>query len=125
MARINVRNIVSKDLWKRIGNDLRGRASDWWKSNQAAIVGMGKDELHEIAIALKAKDVKRAQMAILSRLDPNDPEDWKVWVSFRDGTTKRLRAAAARRKRMLDALEELGRVAAKIVGVAVLAAIGL
>lgn len=81
--------------------------------------------MREIANALRAGNTKRAQMAILSRLDPSDPDDWAVWVAYRDGTTKRLRAAAARRHRMLLALEQLGKATARTIGRVVGAFLGV
>ncbi len=115
--------LFTKSMWREVGKDLRGSSSKWWKTNQSAIVGLGKEEMRAIAYALKSGNSKRAQMEILSRLDPKVQSDWDVWVSYRDGTTKRLKAAARRRKKMLDALEELGKRLARLIGKAVLAAL--
>ena len=110
-------------MWSDVGEDLRGFSRRWWLHNKKSLIGMGRDELRMIAVELKAGNSKRAQMAILSKLDPNDPDDRKVWEAYRDGTTLKLRAAARRRHDMLKALERLGKTVAKLIGKAILAAL--
>ena len=111
--------LFTKSLWEAVGQDLRGAAGKWWDNWEPTLVGLTKDEMRDVFASLKAGDSVAAKQAVIARMSPAE------WRAYRDGTTKQLRGIAARRAALLEALEDLGKRAAKTIGEAVLGAMKL
>lgn len=116
---MSLQDLFTKQLWKSVGEDLRGDALDWWSQNEKALVGIAKDELAGVMEALRKGDTVQAKLEVAARMTPDE------WRAYRDGTTKRLSAIATRRAALMSALMEIGTRAAKSVGRAALETLGL
>ena len=108
---------VTTALWVEVQSGLKGVAASWWEEHRGPIVGMAKDEALDVFRALREGRPDDARLAVIASMSREE------WRAYRDGTTAQLRGVAVRRAKMLDALEELGRRIAEIVGKAALAAI--
>lgn len=109
----------TKDHWSQAWTKLRGVSQAWWETHQDVLVGIAKDEAEDIFRALRGGRTDEARMAIIASMSREE------WRAYRDGTTEALRDVAARRAALLDALEDLGRRIAKIIGRAALTALGV
>jgi hypothetical protein len=107
------------DFWKGVANDLRGVAFKWWEDNREDLIALGKDEVTDIALALRKGDIVQAKLEIAAYMTRAE------WVMYRDGTTAELQGIAARRAALLDALEDLGMRAATLIGKVVVGKLGL
>lgn len=110
-------DLFTKDHWRDVGQKLRFGAKRWWEAHRDELVDLGKDEARDIFRALKKGKTREAKLEIVSRMSPEE------WAAYRDGTTEQLQDIAARRARLLAALEELGWLAARIIGKSALAAL--
>ena len=111
--------LFTRQLWLDVAEDLRFTAKAWWEENRDLIVDMPLDELEDIMLALRKGDTAEAKIALATRLGPAE------WRAYRDGTTEHLAAIARRRFALFEALEDLGRRAAMIIGGAALRVLGL
>jgi len=108
---------ITTAAWMDVKAGLRGIAASWWDEHRGLIVGMARDEALDVFRALREGRPDDARLAVIASMSRDE------WRAYRDGTTAQLRGVAVRRAKMLDALEELGRRIAEIVGKAALAAI--
>lgn len=109
----------TRDDWLGVAVDLRGMASRWWEENEEAVLGLAKDELADVMLALRKGDTVEAKLAVAAHMDR------ETWAAYRDGTTSTLQGIAKRRAALFEALEDLGRRTAKIVAEAVLDVLGI
>lgn len=109
---------ITAAFWDDVSRDLRGVARSWWDEHRLSIVGMAKDEAEDVFQALREGRPDDARLAVIASMTRDE------WRAYRDGTTEQLRGIAIRRAKLLDALEDLGRRVAKIIGRAALAALG-
>lgn len=112
-------DLITEDFWVGVANGLKGLGARWWEENKDHLVGLAKDEAAEIFAALKRGDTFDAKQELVARMTPEE------WRAYRDGTTAQLQGIARRRADLLDALEDLGRRAAKLVGAAATGALGI
>lgn len=106
-------DLFTRDTWALIGQGLRGVAERWWDDNQALLVGLAKDEVRDLVAGLRTGDTSSAKAEIAARWIREDRESW---VAYRDGTTATLQGLARRRADLIEALEELGRRSARLIG---------
>jgi len=116
---VSVGDLITRELWESVAGELRGVAGRWWDENKDHLVGLAKDEAADIFRALKRGDTFRAKQEIVAMMSPEE------WRAYRDGTTEQLAGIARRRAELLDALEDLGLRAAKVLGRAVGGALGV
>lgn len=114
---MSAEDLFTREMWESVASDLRWWGSRWWRENEEALVGLTKDEMLDIAHALKAGNRREAKEALVARMSP---EQWRAW---RDQTTQQLEDLAARRAAALDALRKLGRITARVIGKALIAAL--
>lgn len=112
-------DLFTPELWKSVADGLRGVAGRWWDENKDDLVALTKEEVEDVLRALKRGDTRSAKIEIAQRMSREE------WVSYRDGTTDQLHGIAARRAAILEALEDLGRRVARLIGGAAADAIGL
>jgi hypothetical protein len=105
-----VSEILGRDLWVEIGQQLRGTAGEWWEEHRSAIEELAKDEARAIFIHLRRRDLESAKFEIVARMSRDE------WELYRDGTTKQLKGIAVQRAKMLDALRRLGILVAEVIG---------
>jgi hypothetical protein len=110
-------DLFTKDHWRDVGQKLRFGAKRWWEAHRDELVDLGKDEARDVFRQLRRGDRRAAKLEIVSRMTPEQ------WAAYRDGTTAQLQDIAARRAKLLAALEELGWFAARTIGTAALAAL--
>lgn len=103
--------------WKAIAEVVRPAGRAWWALHKDALVGVARDELRAVAEALREGDRTRARYEVVARMDR------ATWEAYRDGTTAELRGEAAKRAKLLRALNSLGWFAARAIGKAALSAI--
>ena len=96
--------------WAHVALELRGGALDWWNKHHEPITSLGRGEIEAVAKNLRRGDRRRAQIEIVSRMTPDE------WRNYRDGTTAQLYSLGAKRARLFGALDELGWLAARILG---------
>jgi len=122
--------LFGRDHWKAVKGRIAdqaptvrkrlGRIAEaWWDEYEDELSEYGKHELIEILEILRDQGTPEAKLYIALRMDREE------WAKYRDGVTDQLRGIAIRRARILEALEDLGRRAAKIIGRAAGAALGL
>lgn len=111
--------LFDEDTWKGVGEQLSGASKEWWTDNRDGLTELAVDEAKDLFAALKKGDTISAKMEIVARMSPDE------WKAYRDGTTENLRGIAARRAKLLDAVEDLSRKLAKAIGKTVFAALGL
>lgn len=88
----------------------RREAREFWRDNEAAILDLPTDELHALAANLRRGDTFAAYHTLVSTA----PLD--VFRALRQETTAMLEHVAVRRAAMMEALRDLGRRAAKLLG---------
>lgn len=106
---------LGEELFSEIGRQLRGAASDWWEGYRDTLVDLSQDELNEIAQWLRAGNTLQAKLTIARYMTRVE------FDAYQKGTIDALNAIANRRAAMIDALEDLSRLAAKAIGRVVLA----
>lgn len=114
-----VTDLFTRDLWEGVGSDLRGEGLRWWIANREHLTGLTVAEMRDIANGLKAGNTVAAQQAIVQRMSVAE------WKAYTQGTLDQLRGIAAQRVAVLRALQDIGRRAAKIIGLAILGALGI
>jgi hypothetical protein len=119
---VSVGDLFTRDTWAEIGKGLRGVGERWWEDNEALLVGLAEDEARDLLNALRSGDPAAAKLEIASRWIADDRASWRA---YRDGTTAQLEGLARRRADLMDALEDLGRRSARLIGMAAIAVIGL
>jgi len=102
--------MIEAKLWAELAAGSGRVARAWWDEYQAVLVDVAESELKEIAKALAAGDTYRAKVIAASGMDQDE------WDAYRDGTTDQLQGVALRRVLVRDALDDLGRRTAKIIG---------
>lgn len=112
-ARTAVEELFGEDLWKRIASKLKGGALSWWQVHKDDLVELSREEAAEIFDALKTGDTLTAKMEIVGHMSR------KEWIEYRRATSDALQGIAARRHRLLRAIEVLAINTAKILGSAV------
>ena len=119
---MSVGDLFTRDLWELVGEELHGDALRWWAKHQEDLLELGADEVQDMLRALSDGDTLEAKKQIAlhwARVDR------PAWEAYRDGTTKELAGIAARRARIMEALEDLGQRAARTLGHIAGAALGL
>lgn len=106
-------------LWTDVSRELEGTAADWWKEHRQTIERISRAEMRDVAASLKAGDAVEAKLVIAAHMTREE------FCAYRDGTTRALSGIAARRAEMLRALSKLGEIVARVLGVAILGALGL
>lgn len=119
---MSVADLFGRDLWEKVGNGLRGDAGRWWEAHQDDLLELGEDEVKQLLKTLQDGDTVEAKQQIALRWAREDRE---TWVAYRDGTTQELKGIAARRARIMEALEDLGERAARTLGRIARGALGL
>lgn len=109
--------IFTKENWRDVAMKLRGGSRNWWKKHEDMLVGLAKEEMADVFASLSRGRRRQAKYEVVARMDR------ETWAAYRDGTTASLRGLAERRAKMLAALEELGWIAARIIGNAALSAL--
>lgn len=115
---MSVDDLFTRDLWETIGKDLGGVAGRWWDENRDDLVALSKEEATEILRALRDGDTLGAKLEIAARMSPQE------FRAYRKGTTDQLMGIARRRAAMLEALGDLGKRAAMLIGAAAAGALG-
>lgn len=115
-------DLFGREHWEGVGRELAGglsrTARAWWEEYQDDLEQYGKDELRQVLKTLRDEGTAEAKLYIALRMDREE------WEKYRDGVTDELRGIAIRRARIMEALEDLGRRAARIIGAAAGAALG-
>lgn len=111
---MSLNDLFTRDLWEGVGRSLRGSARAWWDENEEALVGAARDEIEAVARSLESKDTIKAKLFVASRMTREEFDAWQ------DETIAALDEIGKRRARLLDALEDLGIRAARIIGKAIL-----
>lgn len=114
-----LKGLFGEDHWKLVGRQLRGASARWWDAHREDLIDIAAEELEDVLRALRNGDTFRAKMEIVGRMSREE------WLAYRDATTKELKGIAARRAAIIEALEELGTRAARIIGTAAAKALGL
>lgn len=112
-------DLFTREMWEGVGRDLRWTAKRWWNENRDAIVGLAQDELADVMYSLRTGNTAEAKIVLARKMSDEE------WQAYRDGTTKALSDLAQRRFALFQALEKLGRRAAKVIAGLVLARLGL
>ena len=110
--------LFHEDTWNSAWTQLRGVPQKWWEEHKDTLTNMAKDEAEDVFRAMRQGQTDEAKMAVIAAMSREE------WVAYRDGTTAQLRGIAQRRAELLDALEDLGRRAARIIGGAAMSALG-
>lgn len=109
---------LGSEVWTLVAHRLQGFAREWWDENREELVAIAKEEAQEIFEDLMYGRTTDAKLAIARRMTR------KEWVAYRDGLTDQLSGLAARRAKLMHALEEIGGRAARIVGKTALGVLG-
>lgn len=104
--------------WRAVGRRLRFVGKRWWAEHREQLTGLAEDEARDLFAALARGDRRAAKLEMVARMTPEQ------WAAYRDGTTAELQGIADRRAQMLDALKELGWLAARAIGAAALQVVG-
>lgn len=112
-------DLLDRDFWTGILDDVRGEADDWIEKYRDDLIEFGKDEAKSVFAYLARGDADGAKFEVARHMTREQ------WEAYRDGTTQALADEANRRVRIYKALDELGRRAAKKIGAAVLGALGI
>lgn len=115
---MSVEDLFTKEMWSSVAKEIGGVAGRWWEENRDDLIALTNEEAKDILRSLKKGDTLGAKMEIAARMSRAE------WVAYRDSTTDQLHGIAARRAAILEALEDLGRRAAKVIGVAAAGALG-
>ena len=114
---MSLSDLFGDALWRGVGESLRGEASKWWGKHRDTIVGLTRDEMQDMANALKVGDRFTAKMAIVAHMSP---EEFRAWERK---TLGQLEGIAARRAAMLDALKDIPLRVLEVIGTAILGAL--
>lgn len=109
--------LFTAELWRSALRDLRGSAAAWFQEHQEAFHNLTRSEVLDLGHQLKAGNTTNAKLILAGRMSPDELMD------YMRGTTAKLEGIAARRADALDALEDLGQRAAKLIGAAILGAL--
>jgi hypothetical protein len=110
---VSVTELFGRELWQKVGQDLKGESLRWWTEYQEDLVELGSTEVREMLLALQDGGTVEAKAKIALHWAKHDRASW---THYRDGTTKQLEGIAIRRARLLEALENLGERAAQVLG---------
>jgi len=110
---------IGDEVWRNVKRELRGNAKDWWDQYRDHLLDLTVDELKEIGGELAAGHPISAKIAVVRNMTDDE------WKAYRDGTTERLHEIAKRRFEIADALSDLTKRVAKILGAAIGAVLGV
>jgi hypothetical protein len=110
---MSAEDLFTEDLWRSVLRDLRGSAAAWFQEHQETFSNLTRDEVLAIGHQLKAGDTTNAKLVLAGRMSSGELAD------YMRGTTASLEGIAARRAKALDAIEDLGRRAARLIGTAI------
>ena len=123
---MTVRDLFSKELWESVADELPGTGRRWWKKHQEDLLELGEDEVKDMLRALQHGDTVAAKQKLAAHWIR---EDRASWEAYRDGVTDQLEGLAAeraaRRARIMEALEDLAERVAVLIGAAAKGALGL
>jgi hypothetical protein len=119
---VSLEDLFTRDLWASVADGLRGDAKRWWADHQDDLVELSEAEVKQMLAALQDGDTVEAKQKIALHWARHDRE---AWEAYRDGTTKELRGIAARRARIMEALEDLSERAARTLGRIARGALGI
>jgi len=111
--------VFSQGMWNDVARRLRWGALRWWRRHKNAIIGMAERDMALVALQLRAGNRTEAKLALVRLMARKD------FADYRDATTGQLLELSVRRAEMIEALERLGWWSARIIGTAILGAIGL
>lgn len=114
--------VFDRKMWQAVAKGLRGMGERWWEENRDDLVDLTREEAEDMLRAFRDGDTVAAKMAIVTRLYADDRG---AWEAYRDSTTAHLQGIAARRVRIMEALGDIGTRAARVIGQAAAAALGL
>ena len=100
--------------WEAVEKKLRRGSLQWWRDHKDKIVGLGKDEILDIAKALRKGKRYEAQLEIAVRMTPEE------WRAYKNQTTEQLRSIAQKRAMLFEALGKIGWFIARVLGQALL-----
>jgi len=108
---------MDESTWDAVKRDLRGKSLSWWEQNKDSLIGLTRDEIYDMGVALRVGNTFDAKLAIARNFSREE------WTAYRDGTTQKLAGIAERRYQLIQALGELGKrlsnVVIKAIGVAI------
>lgn len=105
-----VDKLLSPEIWDTVASKLQGTALSWWKVHKDDLIDMAQEEAHEIFEALARGDTFTAKLEIVGNMTR------KEWVAYRRATSAELSGVAARRHRLLRAIETIAIATAKTIG---------
>jgi ferric-dicitrate binding protein FerR (iron transport regulator) len=94
----------------------------WWTEYEELLVGMAEEEARDLFNALRSGDTAEAKGEIAAQWIREDRDSWRA---YRDGTTTQLEGIARRRADLIEALEDLGKRTAKLIGRAAAGVLGI
>lgn len=107
---------LTGEIWDQVADNLKGTALSWWQVHKDDLIEMGKEEAKDVFEALRRGDTFQAKLEVVGQMSR------KEWLAYRHSTSGELQGIAARRHRLLRAIETIAIATAKTIGNAVASA---